>query len=73
MRTTNFIYAILNIDMLDVLGMDKLKVRLNNNSTKFIFKTYKEEPRITNTPLYTKKAIKKLLNTDEWKTHLNTM
>ena len=73
MRQTNFIYAILNSDMLDVLGLDSSAVRFNKYGDKFIFKTYKEEPLLRNTPLYTKQIIKKLLTNDEWRNNLNTI
>jgi len=73
MRQTNFVYAILNTDMLDVLKLDSTAVRFNKYGTKFLYKTYKEEPLIKNTPFYTKKTIKTILSNDEWRNNLNTI
>jgi hypothetical protein len=67
MRQTKFIYAIVDKNMAAALNVDLSKARFNKDNTKFIFKTYKEEPNLVNTPLYTKERIKSLLKTDEWR------
>lgn len=71
MRPTNFIYAIVDVDMINVLGLDRSKLRLNNTGTKFLFKTYKEEPILVRTRFYTKQKIKSILATNEWRNSLN--
>lgn len=67
MTKTNYIYAIVNSDMLKVLQLYSQNVRFNKDKTKFLFKTYKEEPRLINVPFYTKTKIKEILGKEEWK------
>lgn len=71
MRATNFIYAIVEVDMIPVLGLNPNTLRFNNTQTKFLFKTYKEEPRLVNTRFYTKQKIKAILHANEWRNSLN--
>lgn len=71
MRTTNFIYAIVDVQMIPVLGMNPNTLRFNNTQTKFLFKTYREEPKLVNTRFYTKEKIKEILQTNEWRNSLN--
>ena len=67
MRQTKFIYAVVEKHMADILKVDLETVRFNKDKTKFIFKTYKEEPNLINVPLYTKERMKNILKTDEWR------
>nr|QOI90487.1 hypothetical protein HWQ62_00351 [Pyramimonas orientalis virus] len=71
MRQTKFIYAIVEKHMLDILKIKEESVRYNKDKTKFIFKTYKEEPKLANVSLYSKDRIKQILKTDEWRSNLN--
>jgi len=71
MRKTVFIYAIVDSSYIQTLSLNREKLRFNVDKTKFIFKTYKEEPRLVSVPFYTKKHIKNLLLTKEWKNNLH--
>ena len=70
MRQTKFIYAIVDKNMMESLNVKESTVRFNKDRTKFIFKTYKEEPNLVNVPLFTKERIKTMLKTDEWQSKL---
>jgi hypothetical protein len=70
MRQTQFIYAVVETDMMGSLNVKENTVRFNKYRTKFIFKTYKEEPNLVNVPLYTKERIKQMLKKDEWQSKL---
>jgi hypothetical protein len=70
MRQTKFIYAIVEKHMVETLKVDLNTIRFNKDKTKFIFKTYKEEPNLINVPLYTKERMKNLLKTDEWRSSM---
>lgn len=56
--------------MVETLKVDLNTIRFNKDKTKFIFKTYKEEPNLINVPLYTKERMKNLLKTDEWRSSM---
>lgn len=71
MRKINFIYAILDISMMQKLNVDPSSVRKNKFGNKFVYKTYKEQPLLVNVPLYTKKGIKGILDSSEWRNNLN--
>lgn len=71
MRKTVFIYAILDSSYIQTLSLNRETLRFNVDKSKFLFKTYKEEPRLVNVPFYPKKYIKNLLSTKEWRNNLN--
>jgi hypothetical protein len=71
MRQTRFIYAIVDVNMINVLGLNPHTLRYNNTHSMFLFKTYKEEPRLVNTRFYSKERIKDILHTNEWRNSLN--
>lgn len=71
MRKINYIYAILDISMMQKLNVDSSSVRKNKFGNKFVYKTYKEQPLLVNVPLYTKEGIKKILDSSEWRNNLN--
>ena len=71
MRKTVFIYAILDSSYIQTLSLNGETLRFNVDKSKFIFKTYKEEPKLVNVPFYPKKYIKDLMLTKEWRTNLN--
>lgn len=71
MRKTVFVYAILDSSYIQTLSLNPESVRFNRNRTRFVFKTYKEEPLLVNTPFYTKSHLKKILQDEEWRNNLN--
>ncbi len=71
MRKTVFVYAILDSSYLRTMSLNRETLRFNVDGTKFLFKTYKEEPKLVNVPFYPKQYIKKLLLTKEWRNNLN--
>jgi hypothetical protein len=70
MRRLQYIYAIVDASMVQILGVDPTHVRFNKDKSKFIFKTYRENSKIVNTPLYAKKQIVKILKNEEWNLNL---
>lgn len=71
MRKTVFVYAILDSSYIQTLSLNPESVRFNRTKTRFVFKTYKEEPLLVNTPFYTKSHLKNILQNDEWRNNLN--
>lgn len=71
MRKTVFVYAVLDSSYIQTLSLNPESVRFNRNRTRFVFKTYKEEPLLVNTPFYTKSHLKKILQDEEWRNNLN--
>lgn len=71
MRKTVFVYAVLDSSYIQTLSLNPESVRFNRNRTRFVFKTYKEEPLLVNTPFYTKSHLKKILQDKEWRNNLN--
>lgn len=72
MKQINFIYAIIETNKANMNGIKHTsQLRFNNDKTKFIFKTYKENSNLRNVPLYSKEKIKKILQKEEWRTNLN--
>lgn len=72
MKQINFIYAIIETNKATALGIQYTKqMRFNNDKTKFIIKSHKENPSLLNVPLYSKDKIKRILQKKEWRTNLN--
>lgn len=73
MRSLSYIYAILDIHKYNQIFNYHYSenLRFNNDKTKVLFKTYKEEPKLIGIPLYSKENIKIILNTREWINSLN--
>ena len=72
MRKTIFIYAILDSSYIQTLSLNRETLLcFNVDKTKFLFKTYKEEPKLVNVPFYPKRYIKDLMLTKEWRNNLN--
>lgn len=68
-----YVYAIVEASEFDTLlpGQSRSQYRFNKDRTKFVYKTFKEEPRLIGYSLYDKDQIKKILATNDWKSNLN--
>lgn len=69
----SYVYAVVDAAMFDTLLPDKsrLNYRFNNDQTKFIYKTYKEEPLLVGYSLYNNQQIQAIVSMDGWKNNLN--
>jgi hypothetical protein len=70
MKTLEYTYAILNVDLFEKCTKSKFAnktFRYNNDKTKVLVSFLKENQEIINSPLYNKNNIKKILTNPEWK------
>lgn len=65
----SYVYSVVDAVKFDELlpGESRSSYRFNNDGTKFIYKTFREESRLVGYPLYNKVQIKRILGRPEWK------
>ena len=65
----SYVYSVVDAVKFDELlpGESRSRYRFNNDGTKFIYKTFREESRLAGYPLYNKAQIKRVLVRPEWK------
>lgn len=64
-----YVYAVVDASKFEELFPEenRAKYRFNNDGTKLIYKTYKEDPRLMGYSLYNNSQIKRVLKCPEWK------